>query len=170
MSRNMGWDFGLEKGGICFKRKFRWLLRVPEVSADGIRSLPPQKSARPSISFKEIEVQHLNETIYYPGRPEWKPITLVLYDLKFSENPVFTWLKKVYDPCEGRWQSVLADQFKKKIQLELYDGCGNTIEKWIYENAWPNAIEWGELDMGNNEYTTMDLTLRYDRAFIEDQC
>jgi hypothetical protein len=156
MARRMGWDFGLEKSGLCFKRKFRWLLKIPGVSAEGVNTLPPMKSARPSLSFKEVEVRHLNEDIYFPGRPEWKPISLSLYDIKKQENKIFQWLQLVYDSCQGT--------------LELYDGCGNVLETWVYENAWPNAIEWGELDMANNEITTIDLTLRYDRAFIEEEC
>ena len=47
----------------------------------------------------------------------------------------------------------------------MYDGCGEMLEKWIFENVWPNNIEWGELDMSDSQYVTIDLTLRYDRAY-----
>lgn len=63
-------------GDACWKRKFRWLLVIDGVSGNQpINSLPPSKSARPSISFKTMEIQHLNETIYRPAKPDWKPIT-----------------------------------------------------------------------------------------------
>jgi hypothetical protein len=168
-------DMGLGKLGgnlLCLKRKFRWLLRIPDISGDSYNVLPPEKSARPSLSFKEIEAQHLNETIYFAGKPEWKPINLVLYDFKINNsNPIFRWLKEKYDPCEGTWKIQEMFQWKKTVaSLEMYDGCGRIIEKWIYENVWPNAIEWGELDMSNSEYVTVDLTLRYDRAYIEEEC
>ena len=167
-------DMGLGKLGgssICIKRKFRWLLKIPDISGDSANVLPPEKSARPSLSFKEIEAQHLNETIYFAGKPEWKPISLVLYDLKLNSNPIFQWLKGQYDPCEGTWNTPTPGQWKKSTAyLEMYDGCGNILETWIYENVWPNAIEWGDLDMSNNEYVTVDLTLRYDRAYISEEC
>lgn len=169
----MGLGFGLGSERGCLKRKFRWLLKIDGISASdsgGVQSLPPEKSARPSLTFKEIEVQHLNETVYFPGKPEWKPISLVLYDMKLNRNPVFDWLKKKYDPCEGTWSADYAGQFKKTARLEMYDGCGNVQETWVFENAWPNAIEWGDLDMSNSEYVTVDLTLRYDRAYIEGEC
>jgi len=157
---------------ICFKRKFRWLLNINDVSGngDGTRVLPPEKSARPSLSFKEIEAQHLNETVYFAGKPEWKPINLTLYDINPpGQNLVFEWLKGKYDPKEGIWHRPSTNNGwkKQKVDLEMYDGCGNIIETWVYENVWPNAIEWGELDMANSEYTTVDLTLRYDRAYIK---
>lgn len=170
--RNMGFDFGLEDPNVCFKRKNRWLFIIPDISARGVASLPPSKTARPSISFKEIEVQHLNETIYFPGKPEWKPITLTLYDLKRpgsgSEHPIFRWLKTIYNPQIDAKYKFSCDGFKKDFAtLEMYDGCGNVIERWIFETIWPQAVEFGDLDMSTSDLLTCDITLRYDRAYIE---
>lgn len=177
----MGRQMGLGKlgGNICLMRKFRFLFFIDGVSDDGTSALPPDKSARPSLSFKEIEVQHLNETIYYPGKPDWKPINLTLFDLKINKNPVFNWLQKQYNPCisegsqytkQGQWLLPTPGSFKKTGRLKMYDGCGNIMEEWIYENIWPNNIEWGDLDMSNQDYVTAELTLRYDRAWVKDAC
>ncbi len=163
----MAMDFGLPtpSSNLLCKRKFRWLLKIDGVSGQ-IGTLPPMKSARPSLSFREMEIKHLTETIYYPARPEWKPIQLVLYDVSLDGNPIFDWIKKVYDPEAGDWFPVTQNKFLKDARLEMYDGCGNIIEKWTYENAWPQVAEFGELDMGNHDVVTCDLTLRYARAFI----
>lgn len=163
----MGFDFGLNTE--CLKRKFRWLFKIPSVSAEGVNTLPPDKGARPSLSFKEVEAQHLNEIIYYPGKPEWKPINLTLYDLKKNQNPVIDWLSEQYNTKSGRWSIGYGGggEFKKNAVLEMYDGCGEILEQWKFENVWPNNIEWGELDMSDSSYVTIDLTLRYDRAYIE---
>src|SRR5581483_11741300 len=69
---SMGLRFGLENDFLAIKRKFRWLFKIPNISASGINSLPPKSGARPSLQFKEAEVQHLNETVYYPMKPDWK--------------------------------------------------------------------------------------------------
>lgn len=172
MGRNMG--MGKLGGDICMMRKFRWLFFIDDVSDDGTNALPPDKGARPSLSFKEIEVQHLNETVYFPGKPDWKPIQLTLFDLKSNYNPVFEWLSEQYDVCGGDRQSSdfaywsRPGNFKKDARLEMYDGCGNIMEKWFFKNVWPNNIEWGDLDMSNNEYVTVELTLRYDRAWVAE--
>jgi hypothetical protein len=164
-------DMGLGPVGdesSILKRKYRWLLRIQDVSVDGVNALPPSKSARPSLTFKEIEAQHLNETIYFAGKPEWKPLPLTLYDFQKNENPVFEWLKEQYDPQTGDWFAPPPSTWKKpEARLEMLDGCGDICETWVYENVWPQSIEWGDLDMGNSEYCTVDLQLRYDRAFIE---
>jgi hypothetical protein len=171
MGRRMGFDFGLESQNLTLMRKFRWLFRIPDVSAEGVQTLPPEKGARPSLSFKEMEVQHLNEIIYYAAKPDWKPINLTLYDLKKNKNAIFEWLKKQYDPETGDWFAPEPNTWKKAFaRLEMYDGCGNIMEMWMFENVWPNNIEWGDLDMANNEYVTVELTLRYDRAWVTDIC
>lgn len=166
--RTMGFDFGLDSADTCFKRKNRWLFTIFGISADesSALALPPSKANRPSVSFKEIEVQHVTETIKLPGKPDWKPITLTLYDLRKEKNPVFQWIKNVYD-SENGFYFPSSDFFKKpNSRLELYDGCGNVIEGWILENIWPQNIEFGELDYSSSEVVTCDLTLVYDRAYI----
>lgn len=171
MGRKMG--LGVLGGGdVCFKRKFRWMFNVTGCIGEEANMLPPDKGSRPSLNFKEIEAQHLNETIYFAGKPEWKPIQITLFDIKTNRNPAFQWLKKQYDPCNGAgtWKRPIIDPlngWKRTAYLEMYDGCGGVIEKWVIENAWPNNIEWGDLDMSESAYTTVEFTLRYDRAWIE---
>ena len=78
----MGRDMGLGAlggGDICLMRKFRWIFTIDGVCDDGTSALPPDKGARPSLNFKEIEVQHLNETIYFAG-------TFLCFNIYFEVN------------------------------------------------------------------------------------
>jgi hypothetical protein len=154
---------------VCFKRNFRWQLIIPDVSADGIWSLPPLKSARPSLTFKEMSVEHLNETIYRPSKPDWKPLTLTLYDLvRPIENPIFTWIRRQYDPANcAYWRPCLMNPtfVAAYIQLHMYDGCGNIVETWVYEHVYIMSAEFGNLDMSDNDVTKVECQLRYDRAY-----
>ena len=161
----------------CTKRRFRWEFYIAGISQGGVESLPPSKAARPGVSFKDIEAIHLAETIKFPGRAEWKPIQLSLFDLKKNRHPVWKWIKIYYDVSQGAVLNHFActqtnlgftvgDQFKKTAELRLYDGCGNMSEKWIFEEVWPNNIEFGELDMGDSAVVTCDLTLNYSRAYL----
>lgn len=167
--KNMGFNFGLEKSSTVFKTRNRWLLRIPNISADeGVFCLPPAKAGRPGVNFKELDVQHLSETIYLPGKPEWKTINLVLYDIASCGkiNPVYKWLQDFYDPETGFLG--LSQDFKKNnnVSLELFDGCGEILESWKFESVWPQDIQFGELDMDVSDILTCDLTLRYDRAYL----
>lgn len=167
MGRNMGIGI-LGSPTVCLKRKFRWMMELAGIIGEGVDMLPPDKGQRPSLSFKEIEAQHLNETIFFAGKPDWKPLQVTLFDIKTNVNPIFKWLKNQYDTCGGKgdWKRP-GPLWKRDVYIYLYDGCGDVIEKWTLRNAWPNNIEWGELDMRESDYTTVELTLRYDRAWIE---
>lgn len=166
----MGFDYGdgsLSDKIVCFKRKYRWMFYIPDVCGEGAPLLPPSKSARPSLSFKEMDAQHITETIYYPSKPEWKPINITLYDIVKRKNPVIEWIKKVYDVSETnvKWKAGSGIKIGT-CRIELYDGVGEVIETWKLENAWPNNIEFGDLDYGSSDILSVDLTLRYDRAYI----
>lgn len=166
----MGLDFGLDSGQYC-KRKFRWLMKVPNVAGEkGATCLPPYKSARPSLKFKEMEARHLNEDVFYATKPDWTPVPLTLYDLDTNQHPVFEWIKEFYEINDtGRvtLHEPTHAQFMKQVRLELYNGCGKIVEAWIFEDAWPQSANFSDLDMGNHDICVCDLTLRFARAYIK---
>ena len=175
MGRDMGLFAGF--GTTCFKRKFRWMFTIRNLIGDPLTSnvLPPSKASRPNLQFKELEAQHIHETVFYPGKPDWKPITVTLYDTNIITNPVWSWISRYYNPDRGTLVpssaqfNVQNPNFKiSQATLEMFSGCGGVIEQWTFENVWPQSIEFGELDMGQSEVVTIDLTLRYDRAYISN--
>lgn len=159
-----------------FRMKNRWLFEIKDIVGDSLPMLPPSKSARPSISIKEMEVRHLDEVVYYPGRQDWKTVNLTLYHIQCNNNPIYDWLKTIYDPRDGDdpFKYALNEDnpensfIKREATCTLYDGCGEIMETWIYESVWPTSIEWGELDHDSSGLVFVDLTLRYARAYVEN--
>ena len=169
---NMGLQMGLDTGIYC-KRKFRWFFTIPNVTESQVAALPPQKSARPNLTFKETSVKHLIEDVYYPAKPDWKPLQVTLYDLKHNNNVVFQWLREFYRPALGELD--LPNQVKSQFagfivecRLVMYDGCGSVVETWIYEDCWPQTVNFQNLDMADSQVCTADITLRYARAYVDD--
>lgn len=157
-----------------FKRRFRWLFNIENITLGTNDALPCVKASRPKINFKEMQAEHLNETISYPAKPEWQTIQISLYDkCMSSENPIFTWLKQQYNPTPGdsaadcgAWYPCIDPlSFKTCCTLQLLGGCGEILEAWTLEHCYPQNIDWGELDMTNMEIVTVDFSLRYDRAW-----
>jgi hypothetical protein len=52
----------------------------------------------------------------------------------------------------------------------MYDGTGATMETWKLKNLWPSAINFGDLDYGNSEEATLELTLRFSEAEYTPSC
>lgn len=176
----MGLQMGLEKGQFC-KRQHRWMFKVDatptedgiigDPEGNAINALPPEKSARPSIGFKEMMVHHLIEDVYYPAKAEWRPINITVFDLKKQRNMIFEWLLKIYDPQGGQFFEPnkikdIKKGFIRECSLEMYDGCGNIVERWIYEDAWPQSINFQTLDMNQHGIMMAEISLRYARAYI----
>jgi len=180
----------------CFKRKFRWMLGIENVTPEwdkdsgpifggggpgSINVLPPKKGARPSIMFKDMEAQHLSETVFFPGKAEWKPVSLTLWEPKTtSDHPVFEWIREMYRPDRNSglniWRPSVGNTnsdgsttglgLKRNATLTMLNGCGEVIEQWRYEHSYPHSVNFGELDMGSSDIVTAEITLRYDRAYI----
>ena len=172
MGRPMGIQMGLDVGIYC-KRKFRWFFAIPQVSEGTVSALPPQKSARPHLMFKEMSVRHLIEDVYYPAKPDWKPLQVTLYDLKHEQNIIFEWIKEFYRPSKGEldFPNQIRNQnagFIVECRLDLYDGCGNLVERWVYEDCWPQSINFQNLDMADSQVCVADLVIRYARAYVQD--
>lgn len=165
----MGLQFGLEGNGQYCKRNFRWLFTIPLVCGDqspGANALPPEKSSRPSLSFKEMDVKHLVEDVYYPAKPDWKPINIVLFDLKRNQHPVFKWINEIYDPNAGTFKAPNSGKLIKECSLIMVDAVGTPIESWIFEDAWPQAVNFQTLDMNSSQVQMCEISLRYARAYI----
>jgi hypothetical protein len=178
---NMGIGFASQ---VLFKRQNRFIMYIPGIThtVTGQRAISKvmveEKSSRPNISFKEIEVPHLIETIYFAGRPDWKPLKVTLYDVA-NDNPAWDWVKANYavnsnnNQVSVQYKGSLTNvgaggsNFKRTIQIFMLDGCGNAIEAWTYMNAFPTDVEFGETDMTGNDVMKVNLTLRYDRAYWE---
>lgn len=168
-------DMGIKNPNMAFKRMFRFLFLIEGVSVYGGLSVKsPLKGQRPNFSFKEIALEHHSETIYMPGKIEWKPVQLTLYDTYNpqiqNDNPVYQWIRSFYYPNDGQYGYAAQntqpsmEQFKKSAYINMYDGNGCLIESWWFQNAWPQEVNFNECDMGDSGVMTIDLTLRYDRA------
>ncbi len=161
----------------CFLRKFRWMINIEDVAGDQTTAtngniLPPSRSARPNLSFKEMEAQHLNETIFFPGKPDWKPINITLYGIRKNPNPVYNYIKKLYHVKNDKYNynyPIDSGYIIPTVSLEMLSGSGNIMERWIYEDCWFQNIDFGsDLDMSNSEVVMIELIMRYARAYIED--
>ena len=175
---------GSSLSSMCFKRKNRFFLTIDphngtwaictdaSAAQNGVQVLFPTKTGRPSMQFKEFSVEHICETIWFPGKPEWKPVQITLFDTATYTgiHPVMEWIKMRYNPCStgSVWTNdscTAGGGFKiPTITIEAVDGCGNTMDIWQAQNVWVQNADFCEMEYNGNEVLTCDITLRYDRA------
>ena len=171
--RNMGIG---QLGGndLIFKRKFRWTFRFENICQS--LQVPEhfvKMAARPNLTIEETEINFLNAKTWIPGKASWETITLTYYDVATRDNAnLWNWLASVYNFTNPVSLEMGANrnQYAGRGILVLYDGCGTPLERWQLDDAWPQAINFGELDYSSSEEATIELTLRYSQVRYQSLC
>lgn len=167
---------GLGKLGgasLVHKRKFRWLFEVQQLTNGDVPPHFVKIASRPNLSIEETEINFLNGKTWIPGKASWETITITFYDVATDDNiPLWSWLATVYNflnPVTLE-QASRRDNYAGVAVLTLYDGCGKGLERWSMGDAWPQAVNFGELDYSSSEEVTIEVTLRYSNVSYVNLC
>jgi len=181
---------GIGNPDVVFKRKFRWTFEVEGKSRQCPFAVPAyfcKISARPNISFEDTELNWLNDKMWIPGKASWETITVTYLDAAGTlSGPdaganlgLYQWLLNVYDfavPTDGNVNFTLKRMNSKRkaysgeVTLRLWDGCGHELEQWKLLDAWPQAINFGDLDYSSSDTVDIELTLRYSMVQFTHKC
>lgn len=157
------------------KRKNRWQLSFIDVPSQLFNNdtqvkrnmeLALLSASRPSWNLEEVELHRLNEKFYVPGKATFEPITVTYQDYIESRisEVLFEWSRTVYNPMTG------AMGYKRAIGvralLTMLDPLGVPVEIWTLFGAWPQAINFQDLDMSSSEQANIEVTIRYDRCAV----
>jgi hypothetical protein len=174
MAINMGMG-KLGSEDIVFKRKFRWTMSL-NWNNKNIDEYFVKVASRPSLTVEEQEINFLNGKMWIPGKGSWETMEITFYDVGgaagTSMSTLYSWLATVYNFTDavGLQQSSSARGYGATGTLRLYDGCGETMEKWTLKKMWPTAVNFGDLDYSNNEEVNITLTVRFSEVEYDSFC
>lgn len=158
---------------IIHKRKFRWLFEIQQLPSGNIPPYFVKLASRPNLSVEETEINFLNGKTWIPGKASWETITVTFYDVATDDNiPLWSWLATVYNFLHpvSLEQASMRRNYAGVAVLTLYDGCGAGIERWTMGDAWPQSVNFGELDYASSEEATIEVTLRYSNVSYVNLC
>ena len=122
------------------------------------------------MSVEDIEVNRVNDKVYYPGRPSMEEAVITFDNLAKTQvdKLLYEYMAKVYDPRTG----VLGDvdgnagstggTIKQEIQLLQLASDGSPRNVIRLFGAYPKQITHGEYNYSTNEFHTIEMTFRYD--------
>lgn len=157
-----------------FHRKHRWRFTILEDNVVSPREfLYLSKAARPSFKIEEALVHHDQEVAYFAGKQTWETIVLEFYDAiggagvdETISQKMWTWVTNatgitnaLVDPPEN---------YKNTLQLEMTDGAGFAEETWKLHGTWVLETNWNDLDYSSSDIQLVSVTIRFDRAELED--
>ncbi len=165
----------LGRPDLSFKRQNRFTFEIVGFCGDQKNRVPDyfvQVASRPKLSMDETEVNFLNAKMFIPGKGTWETMTVSYLDISHHEmRPLYNWLATVYnftDPIRLN-QGNKRDWDATGI-LNMYDGCGSLLEQWQLQHMWPQAIDFGEVDMSSSEIAKIDLTIRFSDVVYRSYC
>ena len=144
------------------KLKNRYVMTI-----DGILAYMVKTAARPSITFEEVELNHMNVKRYVKGKATWETVALTLYDpiVPSAAQAVMEWIRLSHVSVSGI--DGYAEFYKKDVDIQVLGPVGDVVEKWKLKGAWIQAANFNDLDFASSDPVDIEVTLRYDYAILE---
>lgn len=134
---------------------------------DGIPSYMIKTAAKPSISFDEIVLDHINVKRKLKGKGDWQPIDITMYDpiIPSGAQAVMDWVRQSHESLTGR--DGYASMYKKDIDIYAIGPVGDKTSQWKLKGAWLSSVNFGSLDWASSEAVEIQCTITYDFAILE---
>ena len=134
---------------------------------DGIPAYTIKAANRPTITFEEIALSHMNVKRYIKGRGEWQTLDITLYDpiVPSAAQSVMEWVRLSHESVTGI--DGYSDFYKKDCNIQLLGPVGDIVEEWTLKGAWITSANFGALSFDASDPTDITVTLRYDYAILQ---
>ena len=137
------------------------------MSIDGIPAYLIKTAARPSITFEEVELNHMNVKRFVKGKGTWDTIEITLYDpvVPSAAQAVMEWIRLSHESVTGR--DGYSDFYKKDVDFQVLGPVGDVVEQWKLKGTWIVTANFNDLDFSSSDPVEISVTLRYDYAILE---
>jgi len=137
------------------------------MSIDGIPAYLIKTAARPSITFEEVELNHMNVKRFVKGKGTWDTIEITLYDpvVPSAAQAVMEWIRLGHESVTGR--DGYSDFYKKDVDFQVLGPVGDVVEQWKLKGTWIVSANFNDLDFASSDPADISVTLRYDYAILE---
>lgn len=173
---------GIGDSNVTFLRQNRFTMKIDSIAGSIEWHIPEyfiQVSARPKYTIEETQIDFLNDKMWIPGKVTWDPLTVEILDVAgdlvsgdSGTKGIYQWLINVFDfrAATKKFMASKRCSYGGVVTITMYDGCGGKIEEWQLLDAWPTAVDFGQLDHKSNELSKISLTLRYSQVRYTRLC
>lgn len=167
-------------------RQHRWLL------SNGVVWVWAKSVKLPAYTVETQKYQIGNHRLNYPGLLEWQDVTMTIVDIAgpFAEISdinvaprslgLFNQLKAIGYNIESNSNGISKDgmfasikaifgQGSSNFQIQQIDSDGKLLQQWTLYSALIKDVSFGQLDYSSDELITIDLTIAYDYAKLEQE-
>ena len=125
---------------------------------DGIPAYLIKKISRPSITFGEVVLDHINVKRKIKGKANWENITCDLYDpiTPSGAQSVMEWIRLGHESVTGR--DGYSDFYKKDLTIDVLGPVGDVVSEWIIKGAFIKDASFGDMNW-DDDTTVMNISL-----------
>lgn len=133
---------------------------------NGIESYLIKTIQRPTVSFGEITLDHINVKRKLKGKATWQDVSATLYDpvSPSGAQQVMEWVRLSHESVTGR--DGYSDFYKKDITFNMLGPVGDIVEEWILKGAFVQQAQFGDANWSNETPMEITLNIRYDYAIL----
>ena len=144
------------------KTKNRFIMYIEGIPAYLIRA-----TSRPSITFEEVTLDHINIQRYVKGKGAWQDLAIELYDpvVPSAAQACMEWIRLSHESVTGR--DGYSDFYKKDVVINVLGPVGDKVEEWTLKGTMIQSANFGDMSWETNEPADITLTLRYDYAILQ---
>ena len=135
---------------------------------EGIPAYLIKAANRPSITFGDVTLDHINIDRKLKGKGRWNDVDITLYDaiVPSTSQAVMEWIRTSHESVTGR--DGYAAFYKKDLTFNVLGPVGDVVEEWILKGAFIGSTNFGEFDWANGEdAVNIQCTLKYDYAILQ---
>ena len=143
------------------KQQNRFLMDI-----EGVPAYLIKKVARPSVTFGEVILDHINVKRKLKGKANWDNVTLDLYDpvTPSGAQAVMEWVRLSHESVPGR--DGYSDFYKKDIRIHTLGPVGDVVEEWILKGAFVQNANFGDMDWTSDTPANISITVVMDYAIL----
>ena len=143
------------------KLQNRFLMKI-----DGIPSYLIKKISRPSVTFGEIVLDHINVKRKLKGKANWENVSCDLYDpvTPSGAQAVMEWVRLSHESVTGR--DGYSDFYKKDIDIETLGPVGDVVENWKLKGAYCQSAAFGDMSWEADTPANISLNIVMDYAIL----
>ena len=143
------------------KLKNRYVMAI-----EGIPAYLIKTANTPSISFEEVELNHMNVKRFVKGKATWETVEFTLYDpvVPSAAQAVMEWVRLAHESVTGR--DGYSDFYKKDVTFNVLGPVGDVVEEWILKGSYVSNANFGSMDWTSDTPANISITIVMDYAIL----
>ena len=129
--------------------------------------LAVKASSVPQFQIGKVTITRGNNQMHFAGKPEFSDGSIKVHDYigAHTKEILLAWQRQAYNVETEKVG--LAKDYKRTAYLLEYTPSYQLVRTWVLEGCWVSNVSDGEFDHDSADARIMDVTIVYDKGYID---